>query len=146
MNIYSENRKATFEYEVLEKYEAGLVLTGQEVKSIKGGHINLAGSFVTFREGHTLLVGSKVPPYQPKNAPTDYNPERERRVLLNQKEIEYLSGRAQEKGFSLIPLKVYEKNGRIKLEFGLARGKKKHDKKEKLKERDVKRQIQRELK
>ena len=145
MTIYSENRKAGFDYEILEKYEAGLVLIGQEVKSIKNGHINLAGSYVVFRGIEPYLVGAKVPPYQPKNAPIDYNPENPRKLLLNKKEIRYLAGRAQERGFSLIPLKVYDKNGRIKLEFGLAKGKKKFDKKEKIKTRDVERQIQREL-
>src|SRR3989344_6554263 len=116
MKIYSENKKATYDYEILEKYEAGLVLTGQEVKSIKTGHINLAGSYVVIGAGHKtapgspLLVGAKIPPYQPKNAPVDYNPEQQRRLLLNKKEIDYLAGRANEKGFSLIPLKVYENN------------------------------------
>lgn len=143
MKVFSENRKAHFEYEVLEKYEGGLVLTGQEVKSIRGGHITLSGSYVVFKGFAPYLVGAKVPPYQPKNAPADYNPEQQRKVLLNKKEIIYLSGKAQEKGFSLIPLKVYEKSGRIKLEFGLARGKKKYDKKEKIKERDTNREINR---
>jgi len=145
MTIYSENRKAGFDYEILEKYEAGLVLIGQEVKSIKNGHINLAGSYVVFRGAEPHLIGAKVPPYQPKNAPADYNPEQARKLLLNKKEIHYLAGKAQERGFSLIPLKVYDKNGRIKLEFGLAKGKKKFDKKEKIKSRDVERQIHREM-
>ncbi|OGZ65260.1 MAG: SsrA-binding protein [Candidatus Staskawiczbacteria bacterium RIFCSPHIGHO2_02_FULL_43_16] len=158
MKIYSENKKATYDYEILEKYEAGLVLTGQEVKSIKTGHINLAGSYVVMSTRNAsrsdadgqgfgaFLIGAKVPPYQPKNAPVDYNPEQQRRLLLNKKEIDYLAGRANEKGFSLIPLKVYENNGRIKLEFGVARGKKKFDKKEKIKKRDVERDISREFK
>jgi len=146
MKIYSENKKAHYDYEIIEKYEAGLVLTGQEVKSIKTGHINLAGSYVIMQGGLPMLIGAKVPPYQPKNAPVDYNPEQQRRLLLNKKEIDYLAGRANEKGFSLIPLKVYENNGRIKLEFGVARGKKKFDKKEKIKKRDVERDISREFK
>ena len=146
MKVYSDNKKAHYDYEIIEKYEAGLVLTGQEVKSIKTGHINLAGSYVVTQGGLPMLIGAKVPPYQPKNAPVDYNPERRRRLLLNKKEIDYLAGRANEKGFSLIPLKVYENNGRIKLEFGVARGKKKFDKKEKIKKRDVERDISREFK
>ncbi len=152
MQIYSENKKATFDYEILEKYEAGLVLQGQEVKSIKGGHINLSGSYVIFSAGHKAapgepyLIGAKVPAYQPKNAPADYNPERLRKLLLNKKEIDYLAGKVHERGFSLIPLKVYEQNGRIKLEFGLAKGKKKFDKKETIKKRDVEREIRREFK
>lgn len=143
MKIYAENKKATYDYEILEKYEAGLVLAGQEVKSIRGGHMHLAGSYVIFNQGNPELVGSKVPPYQPNNAPVDYQTERSRKLLLNKKELTYLVGKAQEKGFSLIPLKVYDKNGRIKLEFGLAKGKKKYDKKEKIKERDLDRQIRR---
>ncbi|OGZ69370.1 MAG: SsrA-binding protein [Candidatus Staskawiczbacteria bacterium RIFCSPHIGHO2_02_FULL_42_22] len=167
MEIYSENKKATFDYEILEKYEAGLVLIGQEVKSIKTGHMHLAGAYVVIRGGgpagrenfplaggnshpraaaEPLLIGAKIPPYQPKNAPADYNPEQPRKLLLNKKEINYLMGKVNERGFSLIPLKVYEQNGRIKLEFALARGKKKFDKKEKIKKRDVQRDIQRALK
>ena len=145
MKIYSENKKGFYDYNMLEKFEAGLILFGQEVKSIKKGHINLAGSYVTFTSSEPFLVGVKVPPYQPNNAGADYNEDRPRKLLLNKKEINYLSGRAKEKGFSLIPLKVYEKSGRIKLEFGLAKGKKKYDKKEKIKRRDIDREVNREL-
>ncbi len=143
MQIYSENKKATYDYEILEKYEAGLVLIGQEVKSIRGGHINLAGSYVVIRDGLPQLIGAKIPAYQPLNAPPDYNPEKVRKLLLNKKELNYLQGKVNERGFSLIPLKVYDNNGRIKLEFALAKGKKKFDKKEKIKKRDVEREIQR---
>ncbi len=151
MKIFSENKKAYFNYNILEKFEAGMVLIGQEVKSIKTGHINLSGSYITLKGppsgGHPepYLVGVKVPPYQPNNAEADYNEERQRKLLLNKKEINYLIGRSKEKGFSLIPLKVYEKNGRIKLEFGLAKGKKKYNKKEKIKKRDMDREVNREL-
>ncbi|MEK7664038.1 MAG: SsrA-binding protein SmpB [Patescibacteria group bacterium] len=145
MQIYAENRKAYYDYNILEKYEAGLVLQGHEVKSIKGGHINLTSSYVVFKGSEPYLIGAKVPPYQPKNTLSDYNPERSRKLLLNKKEIDYLAGKSNEKGFSLIPLKVYEKSGRIKLEFGLAKGKRKYDKKEKIKSRDVERQIRRGL-
>jgi SsrA-binding protein len=145
MEILSENRNAYFDYEILEKFEAGLVLIGTEVKSIKTGHINLAGSYVVFRQNEPILIGAKVPAYQPKNAPEDYNPERQRKLLLNQKEINYLLSKSNERGFSLIPLKIYTKNGRIKLEFGLAKGKKKYDKKEKIKRKDIERETRREL-
>ena len=151
MNIYSENKKATYDYEILEKYEAGLVLIGQEVKSIRGGHINLAGSYVVIRPSTSLkasaeLIGAKIPAYQPLNAPKDYHPEKTRKLLLNKKELDYLQGKVNERGFSLIPLKVYDNNGRIKLEFGLAKGKKKFDKKEKIKKRDTQREIGRQFK
>jgi len=143
MEILSENKKAHFDYEILEKFEAGLVLIGTEVKSIKEGHISLIGSYVVFKQGEPYLTGSKIPAYQPKNAPAGYNPERLRKLLLNKKEINELLGRSKEKGFSMIPLKVYTKDGRIKLEFGLAKGKKKYDKKEKIKKRDIEREMQR---
>ena len=145
MKVYSENKKAGFNYEVLEKFEAGLVLFGQEVKSIKTGHINLSGAYVSLASGEPFLVGVKVPPYQPNNAGAGYGEERQRKLLLNKKEIDYLIGKTKTKGFSLIPLKIYDNNGRIKLEFGLARGKKKYDKKEKIKKRDVGREVNREL-
>lgn len=145
MKVYSENKKAHYNYEILEKFEAGLILLGQEVKSIKAGRINLSGSYVIFNKEEPFLIGTKVPPWQPKNIGADYNEERQRKLLLNKKEINYLVGKSKEKGFSLIPLKVYEKSGRIKLEFGLAKGKKKYDKKEKIKKRDIEREINREL-
>ncbi len=146
MQIYSENKKGHFDYQVLEKYEAGLALIGQEVKSIKNGHMHLSGSYVVIRDLKPYLIGAKIPAYQPKNAPANYNPEQSRALLLNKKEINYLIGKVNERGFSLIPLKVYAKHGRIKLEFALARGKKKFDKKEQIKNRDIDRQIQREFK
>ena len=118
---------------------------GQEVKSIKTGHINLSSSYVIFNRAEPYLTGVKIPPYQPNNAGADYNEERPRKLLLNKKEINELIGKTKQKGFSLIPLKVYEKNGRVKLEFGLARGKKKYDKKEKIKKRDIERETNREL-
>jgi len=145
MKIFSENKKGYFDYNILEKYEAGMVLFGQEVKSIRTGHINLSGSFVTFRNAEPYLIGVKIPPYQPKNLGADYNEERLRKLLLNKKEIDYLLGQSKQKGFSMIPLKIYENNGRIKLEFGLAKGKKKYDKKEKIKKRDIERETNRAL-
>ncbi len=145
MKVYSENKKAGFDYEILERFEAGLVLFGQEVKSIKTGHINLAGAYVALRGEEPFLVGVKVPPYQPNNAGADFGEERERKVLLNKKEINYLIGKTKVKGFALIPLKIYDNNGRIKLEFGLAKGKRKYDKKEKIKKRDADREVNREL-
>jgi SsrA-binding protein len=145
MKVYSENKKAHYDYNILEKFEAGLVLLGTEVKSIKAGRINLAGSYIIFKEVEPYLIGTKVPAWQPKNAPDGYNPERQRKLLLNKKEISYLFGKSKEKGFSLIPLKTYAKDGKIKLEFGLAKGRKKYDKKEKIKKKDVDREVSREL-
>ncbi len=153
MKILAENKKAYFNYEILDKFEAGMVLTGQEVKSIKTGRISLKGSYVVLRptpsgsgSEEIYLIGANIPPYQPKNAPPDYNPERSRKLLLNKEEIKKLIGKTKEKGLTLIPLKAYTKNAKIKLEFGIARGKKKVDKKELIKKREIDREIQRELK
>lgn len=122
------------------------MLTGQEVKSIKGGRVQLAGSYVVPREQEMFLIGAHIPPYQPNNAPRDYNPERNRKLLLHKKEIRYLLGKARERGLTLVPLKVYTQKRMVKLEFGLARGKKKQDKREFLKKREAKREIERALK
>jgi len=145
MKVLSDNRRARFDYEILEKFEAGIVLNGQEVKSIRRGSINLNGSYVVVRGQEPYLVGASVPPYQPKNASPDYDPERSRKLLLNKKEIEYLIGKTQERGLTLIPLKVYTKYAKIKLEFGVGKGKKKSDKRETIKKRDVDREIKREI-
>ncbi len=146
MQVYAENKKAGYDYEILEKFTAGLSLVGQEVKSIRNGQMALTGAYVDFIEGKPELVGTKIPAYQPNNIPQKaYAIERWRRLLLTKKEINYLVGRTQQKGFSLIPLKVFDNNGRIKLEFALARGKKKHDKRETIKKKDLRRDIQKEL-
>ena len=146
MKTLSENKKAYFDYEILDKFEAGLVLTGQEVKSIRLGRGNLKGSYVVLRNEEVFLVGSNVPPYQPKNAPSDYNPEQDRKLLLNKDEIRKLIGKTKEKKITLVPLKLYSKNGKIKLAFGIGKGKGKADKRETIKKRDTKREIDKELK
>ena len=146
MRILAENKKAYFNYHILEKFEAGISLIGQEVKSIKSGRINLAGSYVVLKDSQVFLIGANIPPYQPKNAPPDYNPERSRKLLLKKSEIKYLIGKVKQKGLTLVPLKVYAKRGKIKLEFGVTKGKKKVDKRELIKKREVKREMERELK
>jgi SsrA-binding protein len=146
MEIFAENQKAYFNYEILEKIEAGIALIGQEVKSIKMGKISLAGAYVVLRNNEAFLVGSKIPPYQPKNAPADYNSERPRKLLLKKSEIKYLIGKTKQKGLTLAPLRVYTKDGKIKLEFGIAKGKKKFDKREAIKKREFQREKERLLK
>jgi len=146
MASLAENKKAYFNYEILERFEAGIVLLGQEVKSIRLGRINLAGSYIVFKDEEPYLLNAHVPPYQPKNVPADYDPTRLRKLLLKEKEIKYLIGKSQERGLTLVPLRVYTKGGKIKLEFGLARGRKTAGKKELLKKRIVEREIERELK
>lgn len=146
MKVFSENKKAYFDYNVLEKFEAGIVLTGHEVKSIKLGRMNLAGCYVVLKGGEFFIVGSIVPPYQPKNTPLNYNKERDRKLLLNKKEIQYLIGKSREKGLTLVPLRVYTTGARIKLEFAVTRGKKSIDKRESIKKRETDREIKRSLK
>jgi len=146
MGAYAENRKANLNYEILETFQAGLVLNGQEVKSIKSGRIQLAGSYVIFQGEDLFLTGANIPAYQPANAPQEYAPERPRKLLLHKKELKYLIGKIKEKGLTLVPLRVYNQKRKIKLEFGLARGKRKQDKREKIKKQDTQREIERALK
>ena len=146
MKVFAENKKAYFNYQILEKFEAGIVLLGYEVKSIKSGRISLAGSYVVFKDEEAYLLNTNIPPYQPKNVPVDYDPNRLRKLLLKKSEIKYLIGKSREKHLTLVPLKVYTKRGRIELEFGLGKGRKKVSKKELLKKRVIDREIARELK
>ncbi len=140
MTALAKNKKAYYNYEIKEKLEVGISLLGQEVKSIKGCRINLAGSYVVLRNEEVYLVGANIPPYQPKNAPVDYNPERPRKLLLRKSEIKHLIGKVKERGLTLVPLKVYTKRGRIKLEFGIGKGKKKADKRKAIKKREFERE------
>jgi len=146
MKVLADNKKAYFNYEILEKFEAGISLVGQEVKSLKTRGVNLAGSYVVIKNNEVLWIGAKIPAYQPKNAPSNYNPERSRKLLLRKKEIKYLIGKTKQKGLTLIPLRIYTKDGKIKLEFGIGKGLKKLDKRELIKKRGVEREIQKALK
>lgn len=144
--ILSENRKALFDYEVLEKYKAGIILTGQEVKSAKLKRMNIAGAFVVLRGEEPFLIGANIPPYQPKNIQGDYNPTKSRKLLLRKPEIKELLGKTRQKGLTLAPLLVYTYKGKIKIEFAIVRGKKKSDKREKIKKREAEREIRRAFK
>ena len=146
MEIFAENKKAYFNYEILKEFEAGIILTGQEVKSIKTGKASLRSSYVVLKNEEVFLIGANIAPYQPKNTPPDYNPQRSRKLLLNKSEIKGLIGKTKEKGLALIPLKIYRKNGKIKLKFGIAKGKRKVDKREIIKKRETEREIKKELK
>lgn len=141
--MFAENRKARFDYEILETFEAGLVLSGAEVKSIKNGRMNLTGSYLNFHNGELYLIGAFIAPYQPKNQPADYDPYRSRKLLLRKKELVSLIGKIKPKGLTLIPLKAYNKGRRIKLEFAVARGKKQYDKREIIAKREAARKIAR---
>ncbi len=146
MPTLTKNKKAYHDYRILEEFEAGLVLNGQEVKSIREGRISLKGSYIVIREEEAFLIGVNIPPYQPKNTPEDYNPKRSRKLLLTKKQIKYLMGKSNERGLTLVPLKVYTKKGLIKLKFGVCRGKKKWDKRKKIKDREIDRNLRRRLK
>jgi len=146
MPNYAENRKARFNYEILEKYETGIELLGTEVKSVRGGQMSLEGAFVIVRGGEVYLINANIPPYQPKNAPKDYDPLRNRRLLLTKKEIAELAGNEKNKSLTIVPILVYNKNRKIKVEIALVKGKRKFDKRETLKKRDTDREIRREIK
>ena len=146
MPHYAENRKAHFNYEVLEKYESGIELLGAEVKSVRNGQMSLEGSFVIIRGGETYLINANIPPYQIKNAPKDYDPLRNRKLLLTKKEIATLAGSEKNKSLTIVPISVYNKNRKIKIEIALVKGKKKFDKRETIKKRDTDREIRREIK
>ncbi len=139
----AENRKARFDYEMLETFEAGMELLGTEVKAVKTGRGNLTGCFAVIRGNEAFLLNANIPAYQPANAPKDYDPLRSRRLLLKKAEIKELLGRTAQKGLTLVPLKMYNKNGKIKVLLGLARNKKKGDKRETIKKREAEREINR---
>ena len=125
---YAENRKARFNYEILEKYETGIELLGTEVKSVRGGQMSLEGAFIIIRGGEAFLINANIPSYQPKNAPADYDPLRNRKLLLTKKEIAKLAGSEKNKSLTIVPISVYNKNRKIKVEIALVKGKKKQDK------------------
>jgi SsrA-binding protein len=133
------NRKAFFNYEIFEKAEAGVVLVGSEVKSIREGGLNFRDSFVERRGGEMWLVGLRIGPYSHGNI-QNHAEDRDRKLLLHRREIDKLGGKASEKGYTIVPLQAYFKNGRIKVEIGLARGKKAHDKRESIKRKDIERE------
>ncbi|MDD4761452.1 MAG: SsrA-binding protein SmpB [Candidatus Pacebacteria bacterium] len=142
----AENRKARFDYEILDDFEVGIELLGREVKSTREGKMNLTGAYAIIRGGEVYLVGADIPSYQPKNVLEGYDPQRTRRLLLHKKEIERLAQNVEEKGLTLVPLKVYDKGGKVKVLLGLSRRKKKQDKREKIKKEEVKREMKRILK
>lgn len=145
--VITTNKRVYFDYEILETYEAGIELKGFEVKSIKNHRINLAGSYAVIRNNEAWLLNADIPAYQPKNAPHDYDSKRTRRLLMKKSEIKSLIGRIQEKGLTLLPLKVYTKGRKnlIKIEIGLGKSRKKADKREVIRKREAKREIKRNL-
>ena len=135
-----QNRRARYEYHILEKLEAGIVLLGTEVKSVREGKVQLRDSYVDFTGQEAFLVAAHISPYSHGNR-ENHDPERRRKLLLHRREIEKLSGRVQQKGFSVVPLSMYLSGNRVKVEIALVQGKKLHDKRQAEKERELEREV-----
>jgi SsrA-binding protein len=142
----AENRKARHDYEIEERYEAGIVLTGSEIKSVRGGKVNLRGSYARIVNGEVVLYDAHISPYEQSGKFFNHNPTRPRKLLLHRREISRLLGQVREKGLTLVPLRVYFKDRRAKVEIGVARGKKLYDKRQDLAKRDAQRDIERAIK
>ena len=140
------NKKVGLNYEILEKFEAGIELLGFEVKAIKNGQGNIESSYVIIRGNEAFLVGVDIPPYQTKNTPTSYERTRNRKLLLTKKEILQIANEEKKKSLTIVPISFYNKGTKIKVELAIVRGKKKYDKRETLKKRESDREIQRSLK
>ncbi|MEW6408403.1 MAG: SsrA-binding protein SmpB [Patescibacteria group bacterium] len=146
------NKRAKFDYEILETFEAGIVLVGHEVKSAKNGNVSLKGAYVVIQQTgpkgtpEAWILNMHIGVYKQAGKIPNYNPTRSRKLLLHKKEINYLIGKQRQKGLTLVPISIYTKKSRLKLEFGLGRGKRKIDKREKIKEREFERRKQRILK
>lgn len=146
MTDYITNKKAHFDYDILEEYEAGVILSGAEVKSVRTGKASLNGAYVVIRGGEAFLVNASISPYQTANSPKSYDPERARKLLLTKKQLAELELGSERQGLTIVAIKWYNKKRYLKLLIGLARGKKKADKRETIKKRDAKRELDRILK
>jgi SsrA-binding protein len=142
--VLATNRKAFFQYHVLERAEAGVALTGTEVKSVREGGLSFSDSYVEYRDGELFLVGCRIAPYSHGNQ-MNHAPERDRKLLLHKREILKIGGKVTGKGLTLVPLRAYLRRGNVKLEIGLGRGKRAHDKRESIKRRDIERETRQAL-
>jgi SsrA-binding protein len=145
MKILTENKKALFDYQIYEKFEAGIKLSGLETKSAKLGRFNISGSYALIKNNEVWLINSEIQSFEPNNTPKDYDSKRNRKLLLHKSEIKYLIGKLNQK-FMLIPIKAYLKNNLIKIELGLAKTRKKIDKRELIKKREADKKIRRIIK
>jgi SsrA-binding protein len=143
--LIAENRRARHDYEFLERIEAGIVLTGTEVKSARDGHVQLGQAYADIRDGEAWLVGASIAEYA-QAANFGHVPDRDRKLLLHRREIDSLYGKVREKGLTLVPTRMYFKDGRVKVELALARGRERFDKRRVLADRDAQRQMERALK
>jgi len=141
IDIVTQNRKAFYDYFIEETFEAGIMLTGTEVKSLRAGKANLKDSYARIKDGEIFLLNTHISPYSQADGFKQHEPERTRKLLLHKKEIMKLLGKTREKGYTLVPTKIYFKDGKAKVEIGLARGKTSYDKRDSIKARDVKREI-----
>ncbi|MCL5782127.1 MAG: SsrA-binding protein SmpB [Patescibacteria group bacterium] len=146
MNMLLDHKKVRFNYEIADTFEAGIELSGIEVKSLRMGRGSLDGAYVIIRGGETYLVNAFIPPYQENNTPRDYEPRRNRRLILTKNEIKKLSNVDEGKNLTIVPVSMYTKNNRIKVEVAVAKSKKKYDKRETIKTREVNRELRREMK
>lgn len=146
MSDYVQNKKAHFDYEFLEQYEAGVVLSGYEVKALRANKASLIGAYVVIRGGEAYLVNASISPFQVANTPKGYDPERARKLLLSKKQLAELELGSEKQGLTIVAVRWYNNKRHIKLGIALARGKKKADKRETLKTRDSKREIDRIMK
>jgi SsrA-binding protein len=145
IKLIADNRRARHDYHLLDRYEAGLMLTGTEVKSLRTGRVTLQRAFGDVRGGEVYLVGAHIPEYAEGNM-ANHDPDRERKLLLHKREISSLIGKVQERGLTLVPTRLYWRNGRVKVELAVARGKEARDKRRDIADRDARRQIERALK
>jgi SsrA-binding protein len=141
----AENRRARHEYELLDRFEAGISLTGTEVKSLRAGKASLQHAFAQVRDGELFLIGASIPEY-PQAGRQNHDPGRDRKLLLHRRQIDSLAGKVRERGLTIVPTRLYFKDGRVKVELALARGKEERDKRRDIAEREAKRQIERALK
>jgi SsrA-binding protein len=139
------NKKAYFDYEIFETFNTGIELLGHEVKAAKNKKASITGAVVKIYDGQLWLIGATIGPYQEKNTPQGFDPQRPRRLLAQKQEISQIIGKISQKGLTIIPLKLYNKNGKVKLEIGLAKSRKKSDKRELIKERESKKNIKKYL-
>ncbi|HBB36879.1 MAG: SsrA RNA (tmRNA)-binding protein, SsrA-binding protein [Candidatus Moranbacteria bacterium GW2011_GWC1_45_18] len=146
MSVLAVNKRANFDYAISERFEAGLVLRGYEVKSVKNGHISLKGSFVTVKGEELYLTNANIPLYKHAGAIANYDPTAPRKLLLHRAEIRTLIGKSRVEGLTLVPIRVYTKRGLLKIEFGIGKGRKKHDKRSVIQKRESDRKIARALK
>ncbi|HEY9866423.1 MAG TPA: SsrA-binding protein SmpB [Candidatus Obscuribacterales bacterium] len=144
--IVSDNRKARYLYEILETYEAGIALEGTEVKSIRAGKVNLQDAYALIRGGEAWLLNAHISPFEKASVYFNHDPRRTRKLLLHKEQINKLLGQVEQKGLTLVPLKMYLKGGRVKVDIAVGRGKKLHDKRDDIRQKDDKRAMERAMK